>query len=133
MRLSSFIQDTLYEIALGVELARAKAKDLVAINPSSLDGERITEKNYVDFDVSIVVGESEDKKTRGDGRIGGEIQVVSIAKVSAGSGIERETASSVTSQQTHRVSFKVPLYMNANYKNNPAAAEHAATLLNKPT
>ena len=38
MRLRDFIHDTLYEIALGVQLAQARSKDLVAIAPSTIDG-----------------------------------------------------------------------------------------------
>ena len=43
MRLSDFIQDTIYEIALGVHSARLTSRNFVAVNPSSLDGEQLTE------------------------------------------------------------------------------------------
>jgi hypothetical protein len=66
MRLSAFIHDTLYEIALGVQLARTRARDLVAITPSTIDGEAVAEKTYVDFDVAVVVGESETTTKSGD-------------------------------------------------------------------
>lgn len=55
MQLSSFIQEALYEIALGIHAAKVKAEDLVAISPGAMDGESVIEKSYIDFDVSVVV------------------------------------------------------------------------------
>jgi hypothetical protein len=133
MRLSDFIQDTLYEIALGVELGRARAKDLIAINPSALDGEPIGERSYIDFDVSVVVGEKDASQTFGTGKIGGEIKVVSVFSASAEAGGGKQVSSTRSKEQTHRVAFKVPVHMNANYANNPAAAENAERLLAQHT
>jgi len=129
VRLSSFIQDTLYEIALGVQLAQAKSKDLVAISPAMLDGNLINEKSYVDFDVSVVVSEATDGAIGGKGKIGGEIKVASIAKISAELGSSAEKSTKNSTEQTHRVAFKVPVYLNANFKDNPATAEAAALIL----
>lgn len=129
MRLSDFIQDTLYEIALGVELGRARAKDFIAINPSRLDGELLAEKSYIDFDVSVVVSEESGSQSSGSGKIGGEIKVVAMFSASAEAGGDKQVASTRSKEQTHRVAFKVPVHMNANYANNPAAAEDAARLL----
>ena len=132
MRLSDFIQDTLYEIARGVEAARIKARDLVAINPSRLDGEQITERSYIDFDVSIVVSETGENERSAGGRIGGEINVASVAKIGAGVGRKEKGSSSARAEQTHRVSFRVPVYLNANYRGNPAAQAEAETFENPP-
>lgn len=129
MRLSNFIEDTLYEIALGVELARARAKDLIAINPSRLNGELITERSYVDFDVSVVVNEESGSTTSGSGKAGGEIRVASIFSASAEAGGGKQSSSRQAKEETHRVSFKVPVHMNANYADNPAATEAAEILL----
>lgn len=126
MRLSEFIQDMLYEIAEGVQGGSLKARDLVAIVPVSLNGEHVGEKNYIEFDVSIVVSESQEKKAGGDGKIGGEINVASVAKVSLGVGGTDSRSSSAKAEQTHRVAFKVPIYWAANYRNNPATAAEAA-------
>jgi hypothetical protein len=125
MRLSDFIQDTLYEIALGVEAARVKARDLVAINPSRLDGELLTEKSFIDFDVSVVVSESEETGRGGEARLSGEINVASVAKVGASISGQGKGTNSAKAEQTHRVSFKVPVYLNANYRNNPAMQAEA--------
>ena len=129
MRLSDFIQDTLYEIALGVQLAQARAKDLVAISPSRLDGELLEEKSYVDFDVSVVVTDQMSGTKGGGAKLGGEIKVASIAKVSADINASGETKHENTNAQTHRVAFKVPVYMNASFKDNPATAQHAESFL----
>lgn len=129
MRLSDFIEDTLYEIALGVQLAQARAKDLMAINPGSLNGELIDERSYVDFDVSIVVTDEAGTKTSGSGKLGGAIKVASVFSASAEAGGERESSQARSKEQTHRVSFKVPVHMNADFKDNPAAAEAASRLL----
>lgn len=129
MKLSDFIQETLYEIALGVNLARLKAKDLVAITPSTLNGAAIDEKSYVDFDVSVVVSESDTSKRGADGRLGGEIQVAAIGKISVGAGANAAQTTGSSSEQTHRVSFKVPLYLNASYLGNPATAREAEEFL----
>lgn len=131
MRLSSFIHDTLYEIALGVQIAQARAKDLIAINPSRLDGVDVTERSYVDFDVSIVVGEDAGSEASGAGKAGGEIKVASIFTASLGAEGEKKSTSSKSTEQTHRVAFKVPVYMGASYATNPAAAEAAAVILAK--
>ncbi|HEV7229136.1 MAG TPA: hypothetical protein VGN45_11895 [Brevundimonas sp.] len=125
MRLNEFIQDTLYEIALGVEGARVKARNLVAINPSRLNGEQITEKSYVEFDVSVVVAETEESKIGGQGQANGEIKVASFVKIGGALGGQAERTNAQRAEQTHRVAFKVPLYMNANFRDNPATQAEA--------
>lgn len=129
MRLSAFIHDTLYEIALGVQLARARSLDLVAIAPRTIDGEAVSEKTDVDFDVAIVVGESETASKGADGKAGAEIQVASIVKVGIGGGGKLESRSTASAEQTHRVGFKVPIYLNAHFRDNPLAAAEAESLL----
>ncbi len=132
MRLSQFIEDTMYEIALGIQRAQARAKDLVAINPGRLNGELLTEKSYVDFDVSVVVSDVASSSKEGGGKLGGEISVASIAKVKAegGGSVDRKEENSTA--KTHRVAFKVPVYLNADFKNNPATAAFAAEILSAP-
>lgn len=124
MRLSVFIHDTLYEIALGVQIARARAGDLVAITPSTIDGESVAEKAYVDSDVAVVVNESETATKSGGGKAGAEIQVAAVIKAN-----KVKSESTASSGQTHRVSFKAPIYMNAHFRRNPLAAAEAKELL----
>lgn len=129
MRLSVFIHDTLYEIALGVQIARARAGDLVAITPSTIDGESVAEKTYVDFDVAVVVNESETATKSRGGKAGAEIQVAAVIKANIDGGGKVKSESTASSGQTHRVSFKAPIYMNAHFRRNPLAAAEAKELL----
>jgi len=126
MRLSEFIESTLFEIALGVERGRLKSRDLIAINPSRLDGEPITEKSFIDFDVSVLVSETDENSHGADAKASVEIKVASIAKIGGSVGAKMDGTSTARTEQTHRVSFKVPVYMNANYRNNPAVHAEAA-------
>lgn len=129
MRLSQFIEDTMYEIALGVQRAQARAKDLVAINPAHLDGEPLREKSFVDFDVSVVVNDATSVSKDGGGKLGGEISVASIGKLKAELGGGADKTRQNSTAQTHRVAFQVPVYFNAHFRNNPATAEFAAEIL----
>lgn len=129
MELSQFIEDTMFEIALGIQRAQARAKDLVAINPGNLDGERLLEKSYVDFDVSLVVNEATNSSKGGSGKVGGEISVAAFGKFSAEFGGQIDAGSQKSAAQTHRVTFKVPVYWNADFKNNPATTAWAKEIL----
>ncbi|MGH7093324.1 MAG: hypothetical protein ACREFB_07310 [Stellaceae bacterium] len=129
MRLKDFIQDTLYEIALGVQLAQAHSKDLVAIAPSMIDGQSVAERTYVDFDVAVVVGANEKTSKGGKVKAGAEIEVASIIKARIGGGGEATKNSQTSTERTHRVAFKVPVYMTAHFRDNAATAAHAKNLL----
>lgn len=126
MQLRDFIQETLYEIALGVHLAKIKSKDLIAVNPGSLNGEVLNEKSYIDFDVSLVVNEKKVSSSSGSGKIGGEIKVASIVKIGADVGGSGAKSTETSSEKTHRVAFKVPVYMNAHFRGDRSMAEEAA-------
>ncbi|WP_145616979.1 hypothetical protein [Nitrospirillum bahiense] len=128
MKLSAFIEETLYEIAIGIDRARISARKYAAINPSRVDGNDVTEKSYIDFDLSLVVTESEESNKKGDGRLTAEVQVVSFVKIGGGAGGQIDNSKSLKSEQTHRISFKVPVYLNANYRNNDAAEAEAVKL-----
>ena len=129
MRLSDFIHDTLYEIALGVQLGRARSRDFAAIAPESVSGEKVAEKTYVDFDVAVVVGETDTKTKGGGGHLGAEIRVASVVKANAGADGKLEASATASTQQTHRVAFKVPIYLNAHFRDNPLATADAKQLL----
>src|SRR3546814_18929110 len=102
MRLSEFIHDMLYEIALGVEIARARSHEIAAIAPESISGERVSERTYIDFDVAVVVGESDTPAKDGVGRIGAERQLATILKASAGMGGKAEETAPATQKQEGR-------------------------------
>jgi hypothetical protein len=129
MRLSTFIHDTLYEIALGVTIGRARALDMVAVMPGHIDGTDVAEKTYVDFDIAVVVDEDLSGTSTKDGNVGAEIQVVSMIKIKAGAGVKNESVSHKSQEQTHRITFKIPIHMNAHFKDNPKAIAEASKIL----
>jgi hypothetical protein len=129
MRLSTFVHDTLYEIVLGISLGRARSRELAAIAPLTIDEKSVSEKTYVDFDIAVVVGEDEENASGGDGKLKGEIQVASVLKVSANAGGKIESKTRSSSEQTHRISFKVPLYTNAHFRENATVIAESQRLL----
>jgi len=129
MRLNEFIHDTLYEIALGIQIGSARSIELIAIAPNTLNNEPVGEKTYIDFDIAIVVGESDTTTKGGSGKIDGKIQVASVLKAGLSTGGKLESESTASSQQTHRIAFKVPVYIAANYKTNTLALAHAKQFL----
>lgn len=129
MNLSEFISNTLFEIAEGVRNAQLRARDLMAINPAALNGERLIEKSYIDFDVSIVVSDAESGKVGGSAKAGGAIKMAPFLTASAEIGGSGEKEKESTSASTHRISFRVPVYMNADFRDNPATATEARRVL----
>ena len=129
MRLSTFIHDTLYEIALGVTLGRARALEMVAVMPGHINGEDVAEKTYIDFDIAVVVDENATLTNTKDGNGGAEIQVASVVKLKAGAEAKVESVDQKSHAQTHRITFKIPIYVNANFKENPLAISAAAEIL----
>ena len=129
MRLSAFIHDTLHEIALGVSLARARSLELVAVAPRTIDEQDVAEKTYVDFDVAVVVGEGRTSTKGGDAKVGADIQVASVVKVNLGGGGKVEHGAKSSTESTHRIAFKVPVDMNAHFRNNFGAITAARALL----
>lgn len=123
MKLSEFIDEMMYEIALGIDSSKKRCKDYIAINPSTVDGFNVGERSYVDFDVSISVEESE---TEADATSGGgkaKVSIASIAAIGGEASHSKSESSTTSSAKVHRVTFKVPVYFAANYKNNPEFKE----------
>ncbi|UCI05391.1 hypothetical protein [Mesorhizobium sp. B1-1-8] len=118
------------EIAHGIQSAKIETKDIWAINPEALHGERLTEKSYVEFDVAVTVNESSTNEKDGRRAFKAEIEVFGTkfgGELGGGLGAKKETSS----QNVSRVTFKVPVYMNAHYrgdKNIEAEAEHFALI-----
>ncbi|WP_146197992.1 hypothetical protein [Caulobacter endophyticus] len=128
MLLSEFIEATVYEIALGVDRARVRARNYAAVNPNDIDKKNVLERNEINFDVSIVVSENGETRKRGDAKIGGELKVASVLKVSLGGSAGIEDVAASKSEHTHRVSFKVPIYLNANYRGNATVEAEARAM-----
>jgi len=115
MKLSELIEETLSEIAVGVKNAKEKSRSVIAIAPGTLDGNVVAEITYIDFDVSVIVTESSEGASSRNGRIGGELKVMSVGGIGGNIGGQQDNKSSASAQTTHRISFKVPICMSAEF------------------
>lgn len=112
MKLSELIEETLSEIALGVETAKAKSRHLIAISPATINRKMVSEITYIEFDVSIAVSEKNDSASSSEKGGGGEIKVLSIGGINGKAGTKNDESNSLSSQLSHRISFKVPVCMS---------------------
>jgi hypothetical protein len=119
MKLSQFIQEALWEISAGVTAGAIRSRPFAAIAPAMIDGERVGEKNFVEFDVSLIVTDQAASSVGGEGSLGGEITVAPFAKVSLGVKGDGTREKNSSQEQSHRVTFKVPIYFGANFRNRP--------------
>ena len=127
MDLNEFIEQTLFEIALGVQRAKVKAKDLVAVVPPKIDGERAAEPSYVEFDVTVTASTGENRNVGGGGKAAAKFR---IAVVEAEVGVDGQASRSTlaSDEKTHRVAFKVPVHFAAHYRNDPHMPQEAEFL-----
>jgi hypothetical protein len=116
MKLSELIEETLSEIALGVKSAKEKSRSLIAISPGTLDDRVVAEITYIEFDVSIAVTDKSDSASSKDKGAGAEIKVLSIGGISGKVGNRTDESNSSSAQFSHRISFKVPVCMAADFK-----------------
>lgn len=114
MRLSEFIEGTLSEIAIGVKNAKEKSRSVLAISPGTLDGKMVAEITYIEFDVSVAVSDASETSSSKEKGFGGDLKVMSVG-VSGKSGGKDDAKNSASSQVTHRISFKVPVCMAADF------------------
>lgn len=125
MRLSDFIDQAMTEIAEGIQKAKISTSDIWAISPGSLNGERIFEKSEVEFDVAVTVVDSTEVKSDGKGGVSAKVEVMGVsigANLDGSKNKVSDTAKTVAS----RISFKVPVYMNAHFRDDKNMAEEAA-------
>lgn len=115
MRLSKLIEETLSEIALGVKVAKENSRSLLVIAPGTVGGRIVAEISYIEFDVSIVVAEGSGANRSDEKGVGGEIRVLSIGGIGGKTGTKKDDTSSSSLQLSHRISFKVPVCMGAEY------------------
>ena len=130
MKLRDFIKETMTEIAFGIQSAKLETAELWAINPGSLSGEKVTEKSYVEFDVAVTVTQVDEKQKDGSGNLKGEINVLG-AHVGGGLFGGGKMRMESSTANVSRVTFKVPVYMNAHFrgdKNILEEAQHFAKL-----
>ena len=96
MKLDEFVKSTLLDITKGV--AAAQEETLLFIAPGFVEGERQTGGQVVSFEVAVTVS--------GEG--GGGISVMGIG----------ELKGSASRESANRISFEVPVFLNAPTRKN---------------
>jgi hypothetical protein len=99
MELKDFIRETLVGIANGIEEARIETGDIWAINPASIDGEKVAERSYVEFDIAVTAGETLGSRKEGKAGVKAEISVLGASV------------------------FKVPVHMNVQFRSEEAVKQ----------
>lgn len=129
MQLNEFIESTLFEIATGVARAKVRCGAFVSVAPGTLNGERVDQKTEVQFDVEIGTASSASSsgKASGSAEAGFKIFVID-AKVQLGG--EGQKADSNEERHSHRVSFSVPVQLNAHHRDDPNQRAEAEFLRN---
>ncbi len=97
MKLDEYVKQTLLDISNGVEQAQRESMHFIA--PGYVNGERIVERQAVSFEVVVTVNKE----------VGGGISVFSIGDAKAHG----------ESEHTNKISFEVPIYLNAPTEKNP--------------
>jgi hypothetical protein len=91
MKLEEFVKQTLLDITNGVAQAQLATKLYIA--PGFVENQKLTEPQMVKFEVAVTASKE----------ASGGISVWSFGDAKAG----------INSEQTHRVSFEVPVYFQA--------------------
>ena len=97
MKLDEYVKQTLVDISNGVEQAQREAMHFIA--PGRVNDEVVIERQTVKFEVVVTVSKE----------AGGGITVFSIGDAKA----------HASSEHTNRISFEVPIYLNAPTEKNP--------------
>ncbi|MBU6474778.1 MAG: hypothetical protein KGQ70_02320 [Alphaproteobacteria bacterium] len=122
MKLKDFIKETLIEIAEGIDEARYPVGDRVAIAPSRLNGDSLSEKNYIEFDIAVTANEIIHTEKGGKGSVGVKIEVLGN-KVKGELGGSATGETQLQNEKVSRVQFKVPVYFGATYDHKRKAKQ----------
>lgn len=122
MNLSEFIHETLRDISIGITKAKLEVSDLTAIAPGSLRGEIRTTETEVTFDVAVSASSENSSKGTGGASAGASLKVLSV-DVSVGADGTKEKSSSSENSNVSRISFSVPILLNAMSQNPSEAAK----------
>jgi len=125
MKLSDFIHETLRDISIGVTKAKHEVGDLTAIAPGSLNGERVSVETEVNFDVAVTATTEEIKVKGGGVRAGAAIKVLG-ADLSLGADGKKEASANVHDSHVSRISFTIPMILNAGARKLSDAAKEEA-------
>lgn len=127
MDLKDFIRETLVGIASGIQEAKIETGDIWALVPGALHGKRVSETSYIEFDVAVTVTETTESQKDGKAGVKAEISVLG-SKVSGELGGGIASTKHASAEHVSRVSFKVPVHMNAHFRGDPLFAQEAAYL-----
>ncbi len=116
MKLSQLIEQTLCEIASGIDAAKEKTRelDLMVIAPNRIDDQLVAEMTYVEFDISVIVEESDAQTSSKERGLGGELRVLSVG-INGKTRHDRGDSQSSSSKASHRIMFKVPVSLSSRY------------------
>jgi hypothetical protein len=116
VELKDFIEHVIVDIAEGITAARDRVGDKIAVNPASVNGESVVEKDYINFDIALTasetLGQSKDKSVKGR---------LKIYVVEMGAKKTESTSQNLGSEKISRTSFKVPVYYGATFKKKDLA------------
>lgn len=119
MQLSEFIETTIFEIALGVARSKVACKDLISVSPGSMNGKKRERETTVDFDVALKLSTGSTSSSQAGASAKGRLRIMVVdADISVGG--EKAGSETDASEQTHRVSFSVPVFLNAHHRTDPA-------------
>ncbi len=126
MRLSDFVKQSLGEITLGIAEAKMLTRDVISIAPGSLNGKTILEQSSIDFEIAVTTREISTSKGNDTVSAGFEISVLGN-KVKANAGGNESEGSVNDSQKISKLTFSVPVFLNAHHRENPLEnTEHEA-------
>lgn len=109
--LKEFIDATLCDICEAVASARSKHGQIAPMSSISSQDTRLA--SNVDFDVAVVVSESQSTENGKGGKAGAGIKI-SIVKAEAGFDAKETSNKESQSSKTSRIRFSVPVYFQYN-------------------
>lgn len=115
MDLKDFIKTTLIDIAEAIHDAKLETSEKIAIAPFTINGKKVSEISYIDFDLAVTANEFSEKTNGSDGKMGGGINVLGN-KISAGVDGSKQDIARLGTEKVSRISFKVPVAFSAKMK-----------------
>ncbi|MCF6777850.1 hypothetical protein L3V83_14880 [Thiotrichales bacterium 19X7-9] len=105
MKLNEFVEETLNSICQGIKAAKEHQNEENAIiAPGFVNGEIVTKKQYIDFEILLTV--SENNQLQVEGSLAGRAGISGVIK-GEGSASTNYTKNGHTGN-SHKVSFSVP-------------------------
>ena len=116
MKLKDFIKETLVEIAEAIREAKDAASDKISISPGFMEGKKVIEVSYVEFDIAVTANETSHKEKDAEGGLDAKIEVLGI-KSGLKAGASTISSTQHQKEEVSRIQFKVPVYFGATSKN----------------